>query len=290
MNINIRKTMIILIAPFSFCMAAFQSSDAVSLANTKTHLLYSDSLKQHYLIDVFLPKNYQPKKSEYQFPKYPVIYVLNSRPNAVMTATLRHVAELNQEIVVGIDFADENAKSIDSFSKYTRDLTPTADNDWSMVSTAGAGGKAEYFIDFINTVVKPFINKSYTINTYNQSLVGHSFGGLFGLYVLMNHPNSFDRFVIASPSLWWDNEVMMKFERLYAKKYTDLDKQLYISVASEEMKSGEQDIINSTQRFVDQLKRRNYANLKMKFQLFEGENHLSTLGLAIHKGLQFVFR
>lgn len=273
-----------------FCAADLKCQNQVSLQNTKTHLLYSEQLDQYYLIDVFLPKGYQPKESEYQFPKYPVIYVLNSRPNAVMAAMLRHVSELSREIIVGIDFADKDGNPADSFADYTRDLTPSADDDWAQASTAGSGGRAENFIQFINNEVKPLINKTYNVNKYNQTLVGHSFGGLFGLYVLFNHSDSFNRFVIASPSLWWDDAVIFKLEEKYANTHTNMAKKVFLSVGSKEFESGPQGMIDNTRKMAEKLKSRNYSDLDLGFNIFEDETHLSVVGISIQEGIETVFK
>ncbi|WP_254842571.1 alpha/beta hydrolase-fold protein, partial [Serratia marcescens] len=53
------------------------------------------------------------------------------------------------------------------------------------------GGGAPAFYQIITTCVKPWIESHYSINTYKQTLAGHSHGGHFVLYTLMNHPDSF---------------------------------------------------------------------------------------------------
>ncbi|MBZ0183334.1 MAG: hypothetical protein K8F60_12830 [Melioribacteraceae bacterium] len=286
---NLQKAVILIIGMVAvFGFTEVKSQEQVSLQNTATHLFYSEKLQQYYLIDVFLPKGYQPKESEYQFPKYPVIYVLNSRPNAVMAATMRHVSELSREIIVGIGFADKDGNPVGSFANYTRDLTPTADNDWEQASTAGSGGSAEDFFQFIDNKVKPFINKTYNVNKYNQTLVGHSFAGLFGLYVLFNHNDSFNRYVIASPSLWWDDKVIFKMEEDYSNTHSSMDKKVFISVGSNELKSGPQGMIDNAKELADKLGSRNYSDLDLWFNIFEDETHLSVVAISIQEGIETV--
>ena len=285
------KTLLSLLVIMLWCSVTdVKSQDPVSLRNTATHLLYSEQLQQHYLVDVFLPKGYQPKKTEFQFPKYPVIYVLNSRPNAVMAATLRHVSEMSREIIIGIDFADKDGNPVDSFAAYTRDLTPTSDADWTQAPSAGSGGHAEEFLDFIDNEVKPFINETYNVNKYNQTLVGHSFGGLFGLYVLFSHSDSFNRYVIASPSPWWDDAVVFEFEEKYAKSHTNLARKVFVSVGSKEFASGPQGMIDNTSRMIETIRSRNYPDLKLWFKVFEDETHESVVGISIQEGLEAVFQ
>ena len=67
------------------------------------------------------------------------------------------------------------------------------------------GGKAADFLRFIQEDVKPYIEQHFDINKEKQYFFGHSFGGLFGLYVLFHQPDLFQYYTLASPSLWWGN-------------------------------------------------------------------------------------
>ncbi len=258
----------------------------VSLRNTETHLLYSEELQQHYLIDVFLPARHQKKTSDQQFTRHPVIYVLDSRPNAIITASQRNVGGMAFEIIVGIDYADENGKPVDSFSAYSRDLTPTPDKTWQTPDT----GRADAFLDFINKSVKPLINSTYNVNTNDQTLVGHSFGGLFGLYVLFNHSDDFDRYVISSPSIWWNDRVTFRFEEQYAKTHSNMAKHVFISVGQREFLRGPQGMVENTQQMVEILTSRNYSGLTLKHHVFANENHATVVGLSLARGVRAVFQ
>ena len=138
--------------------------------------------------------------------------------------------------------------------------------------------------------MKPLINKIYNVNKYNQTLVGHSFAGLFGLYVLFNHSDSFNRYVIASPSIWWDDSVIFKLEEKYADTHTDLAKKVFLSVGSKEFESGSQGMIDNTRKMAEKLKHRNYPDLDLSFKIFEDETHLSVVGPSIQKGIEAVFK
>ena len=66
-------------------------------------------------------------------------------------------------------------------------------------------GKPLIFYVFIQQDVKPYIEQHFDINKEKQYFFGHSFGGLFGLYVLFHQPDLFQYYTLASPSLWWGN-------------------------------------------------------------------------------------
>ena len=270
-------------------IAEDRNKGAVSLNSTASHLIYSEEIQQHFLIDVFLPQGYQEKRSEYQFPKYPVIYVLNSRPNAVMLAAMRHVAQTKREIIVGIGYADSNGNSIGSFAAYTRDHTPIEDASWMGAKTVGTGGGAKLFLNFITTKVKPFINKIYTVNKHDQTLVGHSFAGLFGLYTLFTHPDLFKRYVIASPSLWWGNGIGFELEKQYAGKHNRLAKNVFLAVGGAEMNFEPEHMVDNAKLMFERLKQRNYVDLHLDFKIFADETHQSVVADSLRKGVEAVF-
>lgn len=41
------------------------------------------------------------------------------------------------------------------------------------------------------------------------ALFGHSYGGLFALHALFTKPSSFDIYLAASPSIWWNNRFIL---------------------------------------------------------------------------------
>jgi predicted alpha/beta superfamily hydrolase len=49
-------------------------------------------------------------------------------------------------------------------------------------------------------------------------LVGHSFGGLFAINVLLTHPEYFNAYVANDPSLWWDNEITISEQKIILKR------------------------------------------------------------------------
>ena len=125
-----------------------------------------------------------------------VLYMLDGNaqfPIAVNTVDPTQALPL----IVGIGYVSENAYAI---AERQRDYTfPVNGEDFKN------GGGASDFLRFIQTQVKPEIEQQYHINPEKQFFFGHSFGGLFGLYVLFHQPDLFQYYTLASPSLWWGN-------------------------------------------------------------------------------------
>ncbi|MBN6065935.1 alpha/beta hydrolase [Aggregatibacter actinomycetemcomitans] len=71
-------------------------------------------------------------------------------------------------------------------------------------------GGAENFYRFIQEELAPDLNRRFSINHKQQNIFGHSYGGLFGLYSLLNHPEGFRNYLIASPSVWWNQQRILQ--------------------------------------------------------------------------------
>ena len=121
----------------------------------------------------------------------PILYMLDG--NGMFPVLLNGITEIsdNTPLIVGIGYPSDKA-----FPKERiRDYTPVEYN--------GEGGGAEIFYRFIDTKVKRFIEDHYAVDATRQTLCGHSHGGLFTLYVASRHTDSFQQYVVASPSIWW---------------------------------------------------------------------------------------
>jgi pimeloyl-ACP methyl ester carboxylesterase len=75
---------------------------------------------------------------------------------------------------------------------------------------SGPLGGAAAFLAFLDDEVKPAVASTMQVDEHRQALFGHSLGGLFALYVLFKHPESFDTYVAGSPSIWWSNKVLLQ--------------------------------------------------------------------------------
>jgi predicted alpha/beta superfamily hydrolase len=79
------------------------------------------------------------------------------------------------------------------------------------------GGNAEKALRFMRKELMPYVNANYRTDPEDSTIVGHSGGGLFALYVLFREPETFRRYVVSSPSMWWDKKVILKHERRYSQ-------------------------------------------------------------------------
>ncbi|MDH3000873.1 hypothetical protein A1D23_10435 [Chelonobacter oris] len=129
-----------------------------------------------------------------------LLYLLDG--NAHFTAALQAVdPELPLPTIVAIGYPIEQAYAV---TERTRDYTFAADGE-----EFANGGKAADFLDFIAELPQQ-LQQQYALHPQHTLFFGHSFGGLFGLYALLNKPHLFDDYTLASPSLWWGNGTILQ--------------------------------------------------------------------------------
>jgi predicted alpha/beta superfamily hydrolase len=165
---------------------------------------------------VYLPPGYEQEPDR----RYPVLY-LHDGQNLFEGATAFvpgqdwHVSDTAEEciragrieplIIVGVYNAGEHR--IDEY-------TPTRDRKH------GAGGDAALYGQMLTRELKPFIDRTYRTlaDPANTGLGGSSLGGLVTLYLGMLHPDIFGKLAVLSPSVWWDNRVILKLVRMVDPK------------------------------------------------------------------------
>ena len=136
---------------------------------------------------------------------------------AATTVDINGNVDVSGTLTVGgaLDFSDANITNIGSIAldTITNDGTDiTLDSSGDIILDAGG---ANEFLEFINSKVKPLINDKYHIDKSDQTYCGFSLGGLFGLFALFTSPQSFNRYVIGSPSIWWDDKYILEVEKQF---------------------------------------------------------------------------
>jgi len=137
---------------------------------------------------------------------FPILYVLDGDDWFDLTVSLArmHEEQYGPLIVVAVGYphsapADGSWRAQDFTSGPPQ---PHADADWATMPYGGA----EAFLDFLTHKLRADLARTYKIDPTRQALFGHSLGGLFVLHVYLEHPKAFDRYIAASPSLWWEQD------------------------------------------------------------------------------------
>jgi hypothetical protein len=215
--------------------------------------------------------------------KYPLLVVLDAEVNF---GAVKYIAErlikdelIPELIIVGIAYKGETDE--DTYCAIRgRDLTPTTDQERQY--RFGNGG-AENFVKFISDELFPYLNTNFPILQEGKSLYGHSFGGLFGTHVLLNHPKLFDNYLLLSPSLWWNKQAILQNVKLDSSINS---KHLKLYFGSGSLERG---IAGDQLEMVNTLQKLNSKKVTIKFEILDNETHRTVIGRGFTNALRFVY-
>jgi predicted alpha/beta superfamily hydrolase len=243
--------------------------------------LRSEVLGEERTILVRLPEGYEKTTR-----KYPVLYVLDGEyffQQAV--SAVQFLSELGYDkgqhpipelIVVGVVNVDRD-----------RDYTPTHAPEQSngRLSFPTSGG-AEAFREFLEREVFPLVESRYRTHP-DRTLSGWSNGGLFTVHTFLENPSLFSRYLAISPSLWWDESVLVKDTRERLRRGSSLSpKPLVITLGA--LEGGDMD--GSVRKlFVPLLMNQGPSNLAFTFYEIPDEGHGYVPYKAYYDGLLATF-
>ncbi|MDX6694682.1 MAG: hypothetical protein QOF02_2285 [Blastocatellia bacterium] len=165
---------------------------------------------------VYLPPGYDADKKR----RYPVFYMHDGQ-NLFDGATsfipgkewrvdetaqaLIASGKIEPLIIVGVYNA--GAQRIDEY-------TPTPD------AKVKQGGRADLYGRLLVEELKPFIDSQYrTLRGPKETgLGGSSLGGLVSLYLGLKYPQVFGKLAVVSPSVWWDNRMILRDVRALSRR------------------------------------------------------------------------
>lgn len=175
----------------------------------RTHKnFHSRHLRSDRDVLVYLPPGYAADKRR----RYPVLY-LHDGQNLFDGATsfikgaewgvdetaqrLITAGAIEPLIIVGVYNAGK-----DRIAEYT----PTVD------ARHKVGGEADLYGRMLVEELKPFIDSEYRTRrgAKHTGLGGSSLGALVSLYLAFKYPQTFGLVVVTSPSVWWDDRVILR--------------------------------------------------------------------------------
>ena len=271
-----------------------------------------------YRIVVATPAGPPPAKG------YPVIYVVDGN---AWTSLVSEIIRTNLEtglqsrvepaVVVGIGYPIENAFDL---TRRNLDLTSPLSSghpDPAVTDSIPSGGDIA-LLNFIDTVVKPMIERRFKVDLTRQTLIGHSLGGLFTLNTMFNRPQSFQTYVALSPSIWWNHRAALQEAQHFVDEPNrprklrvflsvgDLEQHItpaYIAQARDvfeaegktaaeankelsemEASNNERTMVENACRMAKLLKA---AHIQTTFVEFPGEDHFSVVPAALGRAVPF---
>jgi len=255
------------------------------LSGSEVHSVKATGLNRSYDVYVKLPPGYA--RDENASRRYPVIYLNDAGYNwvtavGVTRAPFNH-GGFEHAILVGISYSEGDSGAVSRI----RDYTPTRAASWTQYET---GGAREY-LGFVRDDLIPFVEGKYRTHGSRRMLVGHSLGGLFGSFVMLEEPGLFSDYILSSPSLWFDNEAILDLEEAAHSRGVKPTGRVFFGVGSTEtpaINNGSHDMVGQQRTFAERLRSRGYENLTVRDVVYEDATHLTTFPLALTQGLRWL--
>jgi predicted alpha/beta superfamily hydrolase len=233
----------------------------------KTFSINSVEKGKTYKIWVKLPEGYDAGNNH-----YPTMYVLDAESNQEYVAKIcgEVSKKLNSQnvIVVGIHYGDNR----------NVDYTPTS-------AGMGKGGGLQ-FLNFISKELIPRIQQDFRADTSRSKriIIGHSFGGLFGAYAFVEHNEVFGNYLLLSPSLFYDNSIILQYEQQNRSKLKVQSQLVFIGLGSIET------ALLPANQLLNQRLTEYYSHTRSAYQLVQGKGHLSSKKQSIENAINFYFQ
>lgn len=282
------KTFLILLLTF-FTVAVFgqknrpnESDKSKAFVLGRIDEIQSKELAEKRILNIYLPEGYQQNDTT----KYPVIYLLDGSADEdfihivglVQFNSFEWVNQVPKSIVVGIATVDRK-----------RDFTfPTAiEGDKKRYPTTGHSDK---FISFIEKELQPYIQAKYKTDA-NKTLIGQSLGGLLATEILIKKPALFNKYIIISPSLWWDNASLLNQDSEIKEKTFKQQTDVYIGVGKEGLTPTEIPRVMEVDAnlLTEKIKGFKNKNVRVYFDFLPQENHATIMHQAVSNSFKLLY-
>jgi uncharacterized protein len=234
---------------------------------TQVDTVYSTNVKDKYIITIRKPAGFSAAK------KYHHVYMTDGGigiGDYVLGKSKSWAAVIPANcVVIAIGhIGDYNSKRPRDF--IPADITKNIETNF---------GKADKFYLFLKNELIPTIEKQLP-NKKDRSFIGHSFGGLFCLYILFKDDKLFDKHFAISPSCWANYYELDKIEEAYFKKNKQINANVTIYVGGLEFLNK---VLYSTRSFYTTVTGRKYKGLAMAKDEIGNANHFSIRKPAVDR-------
>lgn len=229
--------------------------------------------------------------------RYPVVYLFDADAQFAAATSMMQYLSTNynalcpEMIVVGLLHPNRR-----------KDLTPThvtADPPYWPAGASKTSGGGEAFIAFIEQELMPYIDRHYPTQP-RKLLIGHSLGGLALMQIFVHHTRLFDSYICLDPSMWWDNQALLKETKhaLETRRFPGTALYLGIANTADEGMSIARvltDTTAATLHMRSALKLQGYFEhnpqngLKYRGKYYPDDTHMSVPFIAEYDALRFLF-
>lgn len=277
---------------------------------------HSDIRQRNYRLLVSIPNRPAPEAG------FPVVYLIDGNLHfGIAVDTMRIQAcwpDTRDAVIVGIGYPTDRVA--DALSLRMDDLTTPlqetmANTPWfrKMPPPLHGYGKLDAYLRMVDEEVKPRVAEVVSVDSGDQTLMGHSLGGLTTLHALFRRTASFQHFVAIAPSIWWNDREVLDHEASFVERVRagaataralvsvgELESTLrYPSVGADKLPAGKEDfqqmvdycrMVPNTQELGARLAAVQGPGFTVQTVVHMGDDHNMVPPAGIARGIRFALR
>lgn len=256
----------------------------VTIPNSEVLRLTSKLNGVEYELSVLLPADYKTSNT-----RYAVFYLLDGYYTFPMAAAAigRMRSGLgNVLLVTEWGYGDAGRSSEAAMLQRQRDYVPAPRHVTDKWKEAAPGADAATFLRVLREEIIPLIDRTYRTDKTDRGIGGHSAGGLFTTYALFHAAETFQRFWISSPSLFWDDRVALQWEAEYATAHKDLRARVFADIGELEPEAAMREPFGV---FARRILSRGYEHLQWTSLLVPDQPHATVPPSAVVPAMQYLY-
>lgn len=271
-------------------MSDNQPISPVSIPRSEQYKVYSRVENREYRIYVAKPAEEPPPGG------YPVLYLLDA--NAVFGTVVEAIRLLSllplgfsSAVVVGIGYETDAPLHDNRYYDFTLPTEPSVLPARDDGTTWPETGGAEAFLNFIETELKPEIEGKFKIDRTHQTIIGFSLGGYFALHVLFTRPETFQTYLVGSPSIWWNNNHLLEEEKQFVARLLKEKHPVRVFLGVGELERNHPArMTENAEEMAARLAGLAKQGIEITFKEFEGEDHISVGQGFLSRALRFALK
>lgn len=250
------------------------AQDATPIVLGESRLRHSTILDGDVQIQISLPESYNRSKH-----RFPLLIVLDGSSQFEQTAvSARHLAAsgaIPDLIVVGV-----------TTTSRSRDFTTPPGPDFSYPPFIRNPGGAATMHRYLRDELIPALESAYRCAPF-RLIHGHSLGGLYVAWQLLEDPSLFYGYLLLDPSLFWNNNEIPIRAAAELPGARELKAAIFCA-AGGPPESADEKPFPPMQQWLDALSACGSPNLRSTFQRFPGYGHNQMPGPATYAALRWI--
>ena len=226
---------------------------------------------RHYELYIELPEDYSENKAK----TYPVLYYTDAKWHLEVLSSCQEFI-LEDVILVGIsyqlDINEDLKKEIGVYVSRFRDYS-IKEHSNPEVQKKIQFGQAHKHLDFIRNDVIAYVDKTFRTDPNSRTYFGYSLSGEFGAYILMTQPDTFNNYIIGSPTVRGEVDYLAELNDKFgpyepSNRNSSLNANVFIAYGSLE----EEKVVAPMEAFIKLLNDRRDVGLSVYKEVIDG-NH-----------------